>query len=49
MVMAPRRAGDIAVSFADCSKASKLLGYKTEFDIEKMCEDSYRFSSQNKI
>ena len=49
MVMAPRRAGDIAVSFADVSKAAKLLGFKTEFDIEKMCEDSYRFSNQNKI
>ena len=31
--MAPRRAGDIAVSFADVSKAAKLLGFKTEFDI----------------
>ena len=47
--IAPRRAGDIAISFADVSKAEKLLGFKTEFDIEKMCEDSYRFSSQNKI
>ena len=49
MVMAPRRAGDIAVSFADSSKAKKLLNFETKFDIEKMCEDSYRFSSQNKI
>ena len=49
MVMAPRRAGDIAVSYADSNKAKKLLNFETKFDIEKMCEDSYRFSSQNKI
>ena len=47
--MAPRRAGDIAVSFADVSKSKKLLGFETKFDIEKMCEDSYRFSEKNKI
>ena len=46
---APRREGDIAVSFADVSKASKLLNFKAEFDIKRMCKDSYRFSSQNKI
>ncbi len=42
-----RRPGDIAVSYADCSKAEKELGFKAEFGIEKMCEDSYRWQSQN--
>ena len=46
---APRRAGDIAVSFADVSKAKQLLNFEAKFDIKKMCEDSYRFSSKNKI
>lgn len=48
-VMVDRRVGDIAVSFADSSKAEKILGFKAEYDIKKMCEDSYRFSSKNKI
>lgn len=42
-----RRPGDIAESFADCSKAERELGFKAEYDIEKMCEDSYRWQSNN--
>ena len=42
-----RRPGDIAVSFADCSKAEKELGFKAEYGIEKMCEDSYRWQKNN--
>ena len=42
-----RRPGDIATCYADPSKAKKLLGFETEYDIEEMCEDGYRFSSQN--
>jgi len=42
-----RRPGDIAVSFADCSKAERELGFKAQYDIEKMCEDSYRWQSNN--
>lgn len=48
-VDAPRREGDIAVSFADASKAFELLNFKAEYDIKKMCKDSYNFSSKNKI
>lgn len=39
----PRRAGDIATSYADASKALELLGWKTEADIDEMCEDAWRF------
>ena len=34
-----RRAGDIAISFADPSKAEKKLGWKAEKNLEDMCKD----------
>ena len=43
----PRRAGDIATCYSDPSKALKELGWKAERDIEEMCEDSWRWQSQN--
>lgn len=42
-----RREGDIAKCFADASKAYKILGWKAEKDIDQMCEDSWRWQSQN--
>lgn len=39
-----RRPGDIAVAYADTSKAKKLLGFETKLDIEKMCEDTHKFN-----
>lgn len=38
-----RRPGDIAECFADCSKAEKYLNWKTKYNIEDMCRDSYKF------
>lgn len=43
----PRRAGDIATCYSDPGKALKELGWKAERDIEEMCEDSWRWQSQN--
>ena len=43
----PRRAGDIATCYSDPSKALKELGWKAERGIEEMCEDSWRWQSQN--
>lgn len=43
----PRRAGDIATCYSDPSKAYKELGWKAERGIEEMCEDSWRWQSQN--
>lgn len=43
----PRRAGDIAVNYANPEKAYKELGWKAQYDIRKMCEDSWRWQSQN--
>lgn len=42
-----RREGDIAKCFADASKAYKILGWKAKKDIDEMCEDSWRWQSQN--
>lgn len=43
----PRRAGDLANLYADTSKAEKELGWKAEYDIEKACQDSWHWQSQN--
>lgn len=42
-----RREGDIAKCFADASKAYEILGWKAEKGIDEMCEDSWRWQSQN--
>ena len=44
-----RREGDIAKCFADASKAYKILGWKAKKGIDEMCEDSWRWQSQNPI
>lgn len=41
----PRRAGDIAVCYADASLAEKLLGWKANRTLDEMCRDSWRFQS----
>ena len=43
----PRRAGDIAMCYADPSKALKILGWKAERGLDEMCEDTWRWQSQN--
>lgn len=43
----PRRAGDIATCYADPAKAYKELGWKAEYGIAEMCEDSWRWQSMN--
>lgn len=45
--IAQRRAGDIATCYSDPSKAEKELGWKALRDIDEMCEDSWRWQSQN--
>lgn len=46
-VIAPRRAGDIPTCYSDPSKAEKELGWKAQYGIDKMCEDAWRWQSQN--
>lgn len=45
--IAPRRPGDIASCYASSDKAKHLLGWQAEFDIERMCTDTWRWQSQN--
>ena len=42
-----RRPGDIAVCYADPAKAEQMLGWKAEYDMTRMCQDSYRWQSMN--
>ncbi|MBR3382891.1 MAG: UDP-glucose 4-epimerase GalE [Clostridia bacterium] len=44
---APRRAGDIPTCYADPSKAERLLGWRAERDLKRMCEDTWRWQSNN--
>lgn len=46
-VVQPRRPGDIAECWADPSKALKELGWKAERDLRVMCEDAWRWQSEN--
>lgn len=43
----PRRAGDTSTCYSDPSKALKCLGWKTEYDLERMCADSWRWQKNN--
>lgn len=43
----PRRQGDAAKCYADCTKAKNELNWEAKFNIDKMCEDSWRWQEQN--
>lgn len=42
-----RRPGDLATVFAKTDLAKSLLGWSAQFDIDRMCADSWRWQSQN--
>jgi UDP-glucose 4-epimerase len=42
-----RRPGDVATLTASPQKAEKELAWKAQFDLLRMCEDSWRWQSQN--
>ena len=46
-VIKERRPGDIAVCYSDAGKAKKELGWEAENGIREMCEDSWRWQSNN--
>ena len=46
-VIDPRRAGDIAVCYADPGKAERVLGWHAEKSIEDMCRDSWNWQRNN--
>ncbi len=45
--IAPRRAGDIAINYANPAKALNSLGWKAEFGLEKMCKDAWNWQQKN--
>ena len=45
--IAPRRAGDIATCFADTTYAKEILNWEAKKSIDQMCEDTWRWQSQN--
>ena len=46
-VIDPRRPGDIAVCYADPTKAKEELGWEAKYGIEDMCASSWKWQSMN--
>lgn len=46
-VIESRRPGDIAICYADPKKAKEELGWEAKYDLDKMCEDAWRWQSKN--
>ena len=44
-----RRAGDIAVCYADPSKSQEVLGWTAEKSLADMCRDSWNWQSKNPL
>jgi UDP-glucose 4-epimerase len=42
-----RRSGDVAVCFADATKAREVLGWQANLGIDRMCEDAWRWQLKN--
>lgn len=47
LIYAPRRPGDVAICYADPSKAARLLGWRAEKTLEDMCADAWRWQQMN--
>jgi UDP-glucose 4-epimerase len=43
----PRRAGDIAVCYADPGLAERELGWRAELTIEDACRDAWNWQNNN--
>ncbi|CAM4077585.1 UDP-glucose 4-epimerase GalE [Roseateles saccharophilus] len=43
--IAPRRAGDVAASWADPARAESLLGWRARRGLDEMCADTWRWQS----
>ena len=43
----PRRPGDVAENYADCSKAAREMGWTAQYDIDDMCRDSWNWQRKN--
>lgn len=45
--IAPRRPGDLATVYALPTKAKEVLGWQAEYDVERMCVDTWRWQEKN--
>lgn len=43
----PRRAGDVAINFADATLAKHLFGWTAQRNLETMCQDIWRWQLKN--
>ncbi len=46
-VIKPRRAGDIATCYASAEKAEREIGWRAQYDLEKMCVDQWNWQKNN--
>ena len=46
-VIAPPRPGDVAICYADATKAKEELGWEAERGIAEMCKDAWNWQSKN--
>ena len=46
-VIDPRRPGDPDEVYADASKANQTLGWKAQYGVKEMCEDTWRWQKNN--
>ncbi len=46
-VIAPRRAGDVATSYADVSKAKNVLGWTAKLNVVDACRDTWKWQTMN--
>ena len=46
-IICDRRPGDVDENYADATKASQEMNFKTELNIEDACRDSWKWQSQN--
>lgn len=44
---APRRDGDLPSVYSDPTRANEVLGWKAMYDIDRMCEDTWRWQKNN--
>lgn len=43
----PRRAGDVAINYADPATAKQILGWAATRELEQMCADTWKWQSNN--
>jgi UDP-glucose 4-epimerase len=43
----PRRSGDLPEYYAQADYAKEVLGWKAKYDVDRMCEDTWRWQSLN--